>query len=75
MIQRRQQFEQAQREAASEALNGLSDRAKVHFAIRLVLGVEDPEAAAALNFLAMRANEMSNVLVREAYERDCTGVS
>ncbi|MCT4608628.1 MAG: hypothetical protein N4A70_05425 [Pelagimonas sp.] len=75
MIQRKRQFEQAQREAASDALTGLSDRAKVHFAISLVLGVEDPEAAAALNFLALRANEMSNVLVREAYERDSAGVA
>ncbi len=60
-----------QRTAAEEALSGLSDKAKVHFALALLMKVTDPDAVAALRFAANQIAELSNVLMREAFEREC----
>lgn len=57
-------------EIAEEALKGLPDRDRVHFALRQMLGVHDPEAAGALAFAASRVRELADILVREAYERE-----
>jgi hypothetical protein len=65
------QFECAQRAAAEEALKGLSDKDKVNFALALMMKVADPDAAAALRFAGNQLAELSNILMREAFEREC----
>lgn len=71
MIGRQKQFAVSQRAAAEEALRGLSDKEKVHFALKLILGTIDPDAASALSFAANRISEHSHILMREAFEREC----
>lgn len=63
--------ELSQRTAAEAALDGLSDKAKVHFALSLVMKVTDPNAFAAVSFAGRQITELSNILMREAYEREC----
>jgi len=64
-------MELGQRAAAEEALDGLSDKAKVHFALALVMKVSDPSAVPALSFAGRQITELSNILMREAFEREC----
>lgn len=71
MIGRQKQFEVAQRTTAEEALRGLSDKDKVHFALKLVLDTTDGRAAGALFFAANRITEHAHILMREAFEREC----
>jgi len=71
MIGRQKQFEVAQRAAAEEALRGLSDKDKVHFALKLILDTTDPDAAGTLSFAANRITEHAHILMREAFEREC----
>lgn len=71
MIGSQKQFECAQRTAAEEALSGLSDKAKVHFALALLMKATDPDAAAALRFAGNQLIELSNIMMREAFEREC----
>lgn len=71
MIGQQKQFEVAQRATAEEALRGLSDKDKVHFALKLILHTTDPDAAGALSFAANRITEHANILMREAFEREC----
>jgi len=70
-ITKQKQFEAAQRIAAEEALSGLSDKAKVHFALALIMKVTDPDAVAAVRFAGCQLAELSNILMREAFEREC----
>lgn len=42
------------REIAEVALHGLSDKDKVHFALKLILDTTDPDAAGTLSFAANR---------------------
>lgn len=71
MIPNQKQFEAAQREFAEQALAGLTDTAKVHFALKIMTGVCSPDAAGALSFAAKRAGEHAAILMREAFEREC----
>ncbi|MFV1530488.1 MULTISPECIES: hypothetical protein [unclassified Phaeobacter] len=71
MTPNHKQFEAAQREFAEHALAGLTDTAKVHFAVKVMTDTTDPEAAAALNFAAKRADEHARILMREAFEQEC----
>ncbi len=71
MIARQKQFECAKRTAAEEALEGLSDRAKVNFALCMMMKITDPDAAGVMSFASTRLAEMANVLMREAYESEC----
>mgnify|MGYP003675523147 CR=1 FL=1 len=58
-------------EIAESALDALSVRDRVHFALRVMLAVHDAEAVGALTFAAHRASEHAQILMREAYEREC----
>ncbi len=58
------------REIAEEALRGLSDKDKVHFALKLILDTTDAHAVGAMSFAAKRIDEHANILMREAYERE-----
>lgn len=60
----------AQLELVDELVAGLSDKAKVHFALRLMLSAQDPEAAGALTFAARRASEHAHALMRDAFDRE-----
>ena len=71
MIPNHKQFEVAQKEAAEQALEGVSDKSKVHFALKLMLSVTDPEVSGPLGFAARRAGDHANDLMREAFEREC----
>lgn len=70
-LAQQKRVECAQRIAAEEALEGLSDKDKVNFALALVMKVTDPHAAAVMAFAGKRITEISEILVREAYEREC----
>lgn len=59
------------REIAEEALRGLSDKDKVHFALKLILDTTDPDAAGTLSFAANRITEHAHIVMREAFEREC----
>ena len=69
MIPNHKQFEVAQKEAAEQALEGVSDKSKVHFALKLMLSVT--EVSGPLGFAARRAGDHANDLMREAFEREC----
>lgn len=71
MIGPHRQFEIAQRAAAEEALSGLPDKDKVHFALKLILGTTDAQVAGSVSFAANRISEHANILMREAFEREC----
>lgn len=43
------------RDSAEAAPQGLSSRAKVHFALKIILGVDTPSAAGAVAFAAPRS--------------------
>lgn len=62
---------QLSRDIAEEALSGLSDKGKVHFALKLILDTTDPDAAGTLSFAANRITEHAHILMREAFEREC----
>lgn len=70
-LTQQKQFECAQRAAAVEALQGLSDRDKANFALALLMKITDPDAAAVLRFAGNQLTELSNILMREAFEREC----
>jgi hypothetical protein len=59
------------REIAEEALRGLSDKNKVHFALKLILDTTDGQAAGTLSLAANRITEHAHILMREAFEREC----
>ena len=70
-ITQQKQFEVAQRAAAEEALSVLSDKDLVRFALKLILNVSDPAVAGSLSFASSRIKEHSDILMREAFEREC----
>ncbi len=59
------------RELAKEALAALPDKDKVHFALKLILSTYDPNAAGITAFAVRRISEHANILMREAFEREC----
>ncbi|WP_107496961.1 hypothetical protein [Thalassobius sp. I31.1] len=61
----------AGQDIAREALAGLTDKERVHFATSLLLNVTDPEACGPMRFAAGRIEEQANILMREAFEREC----
>ncbi|MCL6285582.1 hypothetical protein M3P21_18795 [Ruegeria sp. 2012CJ41-6] len=61
----------AQKDAAEQMLSGISDKSKVHFALKLMLSVANPEAGGTLSFAARRAGEHANALLRNAFEAEC----
>lgn len=70
-LTQQKQFETAQRGMAEETLSGLSDKAKVNFALSLMMKVTDPDAAGALHFAGGQITNLSNIMMREAFEREC----
>ncbi len=56
---------------AENALAGLSDKDRVHFALRLILGACDPQAAGCVSFAARQIGEHASTLMREAFEQGC----
>lgn len=60
------QFEVALKAAAKETLKALSEKERVHFALKIMLDVNDASVASALRFAANRITEHSNILLREA---------
>ena len=70
-LAQQKQFETAQRGMAAEALSGLSDKAKVNFALALMMKVTDPDAAGAMRFAGGQITNLSNIMMREAFEREC----
>lgn len=64
-------FEEAQRQAAEQALTGVSDTGRVEFALGVLTAVSDPAAAGTLAHAAKRAGEHANILIREAFEMEC----
>lgn len=65
------EFACAQHIAAEEALQGLPDKAKVNFALALMMKVTEPDAAAVMRFAGGQITALSDILMREAYEREC----
>lgn len=59
------------RATAEAALQGLSSKAKVHFALQIILGVDTPSAAGAVAFAAAQITDHSTRLMRTAYEGEC----
>lgn len=70
-LTQQKQFECAKRATAEEALKGLSDKEKANFALALLMKITDPDAAAVLRFAGNQLTELSNILMREAFEREC----
>jgi hypothetical protein len=59
------------RSVAEDALSGLSDKEKVNFALALMMKTTDPDAAACLRFASSQIAELANILMREAFGREC----
>lgn len=52
--------------AAELALEGMSGKERVHFALKLMLDVRDPRAAGPLTFAARQMGDHANALNRES---------
>lgn len=61
------QFTDAQKFQAELALEGVSDKDRVHFALKLMLDIKDGDAAGALSFAARRVGEHAASLGRTAF--------
>lgn len=59
------QFIVAQRFEAELALEGMSDKDRVHFALKLMLDVKDPNAAGSLSFAARQMGGHAKALSSE----------
>ena len=70
MTPNHKQFEVALKSAAQEALNALPEKERVHFALKVMLDTTDASVASSLSFAANRVTEHSNILIREAHERE-----
>lgn len=70
-IVKHQMFKQAQRDAARQALAGLSDRERVHFALALMMEVTDPDAQGVLRFASNQLTELTNRLIQARFEQEC----
>ncbi len=70
-LTQKMRFEYAQRATAEEALKGLSDKAKVNFSLSLMMKVTDPDAAGAMHFAGGQITNLSNIMMHEAFEREC----
>lgn len=62
MIPDQMQFELAQRHVASQALEGLSDTAKVRHCFQVITGIQDPAAIVALGSLSVLAGNTAHML-------------
>lgn len=71
MTPNHKQFEVALRATAEEALSALPQKERVHFALKVMLDVTDPAVSSVLSFVANRITEHANILMREAFEREC----
>ncbi len=75
MIGPQKQFDGLQRaaaeEAAKQALKGLSDKARVNFALELILEVTSIEAAGCVAFAARLIENHAEILMRADFEREC----
>lgn len=71
MTPHHKQFEVALKATAEEALKTLPEKERVHFALKTMLDASDPSTAGALSFAASRITEHANILMREAFEREC----
>ncbi len=62
MIPNPMQFELAQRHAASQALEGVSDKAKVRHCFQVITSIQDPDAITALGSLSVLAGNTAHML-------------
>lgn len=69
-LTQQKQYACAQRAAAEQAVSGLSDREKVHFALALMMRLTDPDAVAALRFAANELVGLGDALARKAYAEE-----
>ncbi|PHQ99524.1 MAG: hypothetical protein COB39_03465 [Marinosulfonomonas sp.] len=65
------QFTTAQQFQAELALEGVSGKDRVNFALKLMLDIEDENAAGALSFAARRVGEHATTLNRAAFNAEC----
>lgn len=70
-LTRQKCFEVSQRRNAQCALSDLSDTDKANFALALLMEIKDPDAVAAMRYAASRVAELTNIMMREAFEREC----
>ena len=56
---------------AENALRGLTDRTRIHFALKIMMESTDPDAVSALRWAQKRIGEHADVIVREAFETEC----
>ncbi len=66
----KKQSELCWREIAEEALRDLSDKDRVHFALRLILDTRDPQAVGCVSFAAAMIGEHASTLMRVAFGRE-----
>ncbi len=62
MIPDHKQFEYAQRHVAEQALEGLSDKAKVRHCFQVITGIQDPDAVVALGSVSTHAATVAEKL-------------
>lgn len=68
-IAKAKQAEVSACDMADDALSALSCKARVNYALRVILGTTDPDAVGAVLFAASRLKEHAELLIREAYDR------
>lgn len=61
----------ARRTAAEDALEGLSEKDKVYFALALLMRVREPAAMDALRFTGKMATDLADALIRDPDKREC----
>lgn len=66
-----QAMRSSQTAMAEEALRGLIDKDRAHFALKIMMEINDPDAVAALRFAQQRIGETADQLVRQAFDREC----
>lgn len=67
----RKQFVDAAHAAAHEAMGILTNKEKVNFALALLMKSAEPDACATIRHAANQLTELSNILMREAFESEC----
>lgn len=64
-------FTEAQKFQAELALEGVSDKDRVHFALKLMLDIKDENAIGALAFAGRRMGERATKLSASAFDVGC----
>lgn len=71
MTPKHSQFTTAQRFEAELVLEGMSDTDRVHFALKLMLEIEDHRAIGALSFAGRQISNYANILTSAAFNAEC----